>query len=97
MMMGFGGDRVDGKKAKELVAQGATLLDVRTPMEFQMDGIDGAVNISLQVLQAKLGDIPKNAPVVVYCRSGSRSAFAAQILKASGFEAYDLGPRFAWR
>lgn len=95
--MGYGAKRIDGDRASGLVAAGATLLDVRTPMEFRMDGIDGAQNIPLQVLHVKAGEIDRENPVVVYCRSGSRSAFAVQMLEQAGFEAYDLGPRWAWR
>jgi len=74
-----------------------TLVDVRTPEEFSGGYIPGAININLQELQQKLSRIPTDKPVVVYCRSGNRSAFAANILKQAGYtEVYDLGGIIDW-
>ena len=56
------------------------LLDVRTPEEFASGHIPGAVNISVESLAQRLSEVPQDKPVVVYCRSGSRSNQAAQIL-----------------
>ena len=77
--------------------QAHTLLDVRTAEEFQSGYIPGAVNISLQDLNQKMNKIPKDKPVVVYCRSGNRSAHAAQALLQAGYtEVLDLGGIFEW-
>ena len=74
-----------------------TLVDVRTADEFRDGYISGAINISVQELNGKLNKIPKDKPVIVYCRSGSRSAHAAQSLLAAGYsEVYDLGGLFEW-
>lgn len=74
-----------------------TLVDVRTPEEFSAGYIPGAININLQELQQKLSRIPTDKPVIVYCRSGNRSAFAANILKQAGYtEVYDLGGIIEW-
>lgn len=74
-----------------------TLVDVRTPEEFNAGYIPGAININLQELQQKLNRIPTDKPVIVYCRSGNRSAFAANILKQAGYtEVYDLGGIIEW-
>lgn len=74
-----------------------TLIDVRTPMEFQSGHIPGALNIDVQVLPARLKDVPKDKPVVLYCRSGNRSASAAGVLQRAGYtEIYDLGGIGAW-
>ena len=74
-----------------------TLGDVRTLEEFSGGYIPGALNISLQELQQKLNRIPKDKPVIVYCRSGNRSAYAANILKQAGYtEVYDLGGIIDW-
>ena len=74
-----------------------TLVDVRTAEEYREGAIPGAINISVQELSAKLNKIPKDKPVIVYCRSGSRSAHAAQSLLAAGYsEVYDLGGLFEW-
>lgn len=72
-----------------------TLVDVRTAEEYREGYIPGAINISVQELGNKLNKIPKDKPVIVYCRSGSRSAHAAQSLIAAGYsEVYDLGGLF---
>lgn len=99
---GTGGDgaeergRVDGDAARALVAEGATLLDVRTPGEFADGHLDGALNVPVQALPAGAAELPKDRPVVVYCRSGRRSAAAAEMLRARGWEVHDLGPQSAW-
>lgn len=69
------------------------LLDVRTPEEFASGHIQGAVNISVQTLSARLNEVPKDQPVVVYCRS----ATAASLLRRAGYtDVYDLGGIIAW-
>ena len=74
-----------------------TLIDVRTAEEFRGGHIPGAINIAVHELNAKLGKLSKDKPVVVYCRSGNRSANAAQTLLNAGFtEVYDLGGLFEW-
>lgn len=74
------------------------LLDVRTAEEFAAGHIPGAKNISLQSLDRRLGELPKDQPIIVYCRSGSRSATAAQLLKRQGFEdVRDLGGIITWQ
>ncbi len=92
------GQRIDGAQAKALVAEGAALIDVRTPGEFAGGAIDGARNIPVQVLDQRMDEIgDKAAPVVVYCASGMRSNSAMRSLQAAGFQkVYDLGPKGAW-
>ncbi|NDJ51555.1 MAG: rhodanese-like domain-containing protein [Chloroflexi bacterium] len=72
------------------------LVDVRTPEEVADGYIDGAINIPVDELEARLSELPDDAPVVVYCRSGNRSARAANILASNGYEAYDLGGIITW-
>jgi phage shock protein E len=64
---------------------GATVLDVRSVAEFRGGAYRGAINVPLGELSAKLGRIPKDKPVVVYCASGSRSAMAARMLRKAGY------------
>lgn len=74
------------------------LVDVRTPQEFASGHIPGAVNISLQELPSQLDSLPKDQPIVLYCRSGARSNTAAQIMARAGFtEIYDLGGIISWQ
>jgi phage shock protein E len=86
-------------KARELVNDGALLIDVRTPVEFAQGHIAGALNMPL-------GDLGKHAeglkdktkPLVVYCRSGARSRAARSILERSGFsQVSDLGAMRRWK
>lgn len=74
------------------------LLDVRTPGEFDAGHIAGAENIAVETLSQNLSSIPTDKPIVLYCRSGNRSATATQILKDAGFtEIYDIdGGTNAW-
>ena len=77
---------------KTMIANGARLVDVRTPQEFAEGYAEGAINIPLQDLQRQLSKMKSwNAPIVAYCRSGNRSGIAAQILNANGIEAYNAG------
>ena len=74
------------------------LLDVRTPQEFASGHIPGAVNISLQTLEAHVSELPTDRPIVIYCRSGNRSAAAGNLLLRRGFaQLYDLGGIIAWQ
>lgn len=74
------------------------LVDVRTPEEFASGHIPGAVNISVDSLSSRLSEIPSDQPVVVYCRSGNRSATASRILADAGYtEIYDMGAIFDWQ
>lgn len=73
------------------------LIDVRTPEEFASGHIPGAVNISLQTLPDRLDEIQAGQPLVVYCRTGNRSATASEILISNGYEeVYDLGGMQDW-
>jgi len=77
----------------------ALLIDVRTEAEFKSGHIEGALLLPIDQLQAKLSELPKDkaTPLVVYCRSGNRSATAAQILLQAGYsQVYDLGGIIDW-
>ena len=60
------------------------LLDVREPFEIPARTLPGAVNIPLGALHARLGDVPHEREVVVFCESGARSARALAILRGAG-------------
>jgi rhodanese-related sulfurtransferase len=87
-----------GATARAIVADGGRLVDVRTESEYAAGHIEGARNIPLQVLPQRTAELePKDDWVVVYCRSGSRSAQAAGILADGGFtHVFDLGPMTNW-
>ena len=64
---------------------GAILLDVRTPQEYREGHIPGSKNVPLQSMESVKQAAAKDAPVFVYCYSGSRSSQAAGILKQMGY------------
>lgn len=69
---------------KELVSQGALLVDVRTPNEFSGGSVKGAVNIPLDQLPSQLHRFKNKNSVIVFCRSGNRSGQAKSILDKQG-------------
>ncbi|MGC3998617.1 MAG: rhodanese-like domain-containing protein [Anaeromyxobacter sp.] len=80
-----GGLKVSSEIVKQKLAAGALILDVRTPGEFAGGAYPGAKNIPVQELGARLSEVPKGKPIVVYCASGMRSASAAALLQRSGY------------
>lgn len=66
----------------------ARVIDVRSYIEFKMDHIEGASNIPLDQLPARLHEIEsfQKGPIVVYCRSGNRSEQAVVFLRQHGVE-----------
>lgn len=69
----------------QATAQGAHLIDVRTEAEVAQGVIDGAIHIPLHLLPLRETDIPRDKPVVIYCRSGARSAQACAFMASKGF------------
>lgn len=79
---------------KALLDNGAVIVDVRNPGEFQSGGIPGSENIPLPKLGGRIKQIKSlEVPVICVCASGMRSASAKAQLKAAGVEAYNGG---AW-
>ncbi len=72
-----------------------TLLDTRTEAEFAGGHIDGFVNIPLDELRSRLGELPADKPVFVHCHSGFRSYLAHRILAGAGMESTSLAG--GWR
>lgn len=103
-MLGFVGENiVTGKikqffwhDVKKLPRDGsATLLDVRTEAEVRHGKIDGFMNIPLDSLRERIGEIPKNKPVYIHCHSGLRSYIACRILAGNGYDCFNLAG--GWR
>ena len=70
---------------KELIANGAVLIDVRTKQEFGNDKAAGSQNIPLDIIMGKASKLKKlNKPIVLCCASGMRSGSAAMQLKNKG-------------
>ena len=89
---------ISGAKARELAAAGAVPVDVRSPGEVAGGSVPGAVNIPVETLPAGAeGKVAKDATVVVFCRSGARSARALSFLKGAGYATvYDMGGVGNW-
>ena len=78
---------------QELVKNGAIIVDVRTPGEFNSGHIKGSINIPLDQINSKTAELKKkNKVVITCCRSGNRSGMAESALKSAGIECYNGGP-----
>lgn len=78
------------KKIRKLIPQylnqGAVVVDVRSPAEFNAAANPSSVNIPLNQIQARANELDQSKPVLVCCASGTRSGIAAGILKQQGFK-----------
>lgn len=98
-VFGVSNSSPESLRVKELLASGqARIIDVRTPAEFASGHVSGAINLPVSDLANRMKEIgPKETPVVLYCRSGARSASAASMLRSAGFqEIFDIGPMAAF-
>lgn len=75
---------------RELEGTDAYLLDVREPWEYNRDSIDGAANIPLGQLRARLGELPRDREIWVSCQIGQRAYYACRALAQHGFHARHL-------
>lgn len=76
-----------------------TVIDVRTKEEYASGHVPGSILIPFDEIKAKASQLPqdKNTEIVVYCRSGRRSAIAADTLIALGYNRiYDMGAISSW-
>jgi hydroxyacylglutathione hydrolase len=80
-------ERVSPALAAELLAgpHPPLVVDVRAPREHQQKHIDGSISLPLTHLTERLGELPKNRPLLVHCAGGYRSSVAASILQEKGF------------
>ncbi len=78
---------VQPAQARELIAAGAQVIDVRTPEEFAAGHLAGATNIDVQAadFRERVGQLDTDATYVLYCRSGSRAGAAADMMADLGF------------
>jgi rhodanese-related sulfurtransferase len=86
------------KRVADLLGDGETqLVDVREPYEHDAGRIAGATNIELDRLPTEAESLDRERPLVFYCRSGSRSAMAADAFRGAGYDAYNMaGGLEAW-
>lgn len=73
-----------------------TLLDVRTEFEYRLSHVEGFINIPVDDLRERIGEIEPEKPVYIMCQSGLRSYIACRILMQNGFDCYNFsgGYRF---
>lgn len=69
----------------EQVAVGSVVLDVRTVKEYEAGAIPQAINIPLEELRPRIGELPQDATIVTYCQVGMRGYLAERILRQHGF------------
>ncbi|MGT2711491.1 rhodanese-like domain-containing protein [Streptococcus oriscaviae] len=84
---------IDFEEVVAAVGNGAKFYDVRDALEFQSGHFALAENLPLSELElGRFPEISKEKPIYLHCRSGRRSALAAQLFKEAGFQyVYDLG------
>ncbi len=81
----FHADEIDA-----LVEDGGFLLDVRTTGEFQRGHLQGAVNVPIDEVRDRLGELPRNRTLLVHCLTGIRSYFVCRTLKQLGYRVRNL-------
>ncbi|GAC1625692.1 MAG: rhodanese-like domain-containing protein [Nevskia sp.] len=81
-----------------LDARSLVLLDVRMPEEIEIASLPGSINIPLNELPARLGELNPQAPIAVLCHHGVRSEMAGRVLERNGFAevAHLIGGIDAW-
>ncbi len=93
----MGEDYTPQQVAALIAAGGVQVIDVRAAHEHAAGHIADSRLIELQDLPAQAATIDREAPVILYCRSGGRSLMATQALSEAGFDAHNMaGGMLAW-
>lgn len=89
---GYGFESITPEGLKEKIESGDDfmLLDVRTLVENAAQAIEGSYLIPIHELPARIGELPKERDIVVYCRIGNRSAYACMYLARLGYRVKNL-------
>lgn len=83
--------------APELERGSVVLIDVREPYEWDAGRIPGSRHLPLSELGARVGELDRDATIVIACRIGGRSGVAARALRDAGFDAWSLrGGLLSW-
>lgn len=89
---------LDADAVRAMLVDGATLLDVREPSEHDTGHAEGSINVPVGSLFTNLARVPRDHPVVTYCKMGERSMSAASMLEAAGYDVHNLeGGMTSWR
>ena len=80
------------QRARQLLENGAYLLDVRSEEEFRLGALYGAINIPLKLLSETHHLLSKDSDILIYCAAGLKSKHAHYLLKKLGFsKIHDMG------
>ena len=93
LAVAVGQKNIGSDQAKAMMAKGKNifLLDVRTLDEYRQAHLKGAVLIPVNEFERRLGEVPRNRPIIVYCAVGSRSGMVAGLLSGKGYgEVYNM-------
>ena len=85
---------VQALEARRVSGQ-ARILDVRGKAEYELSHVPGALNVAHTRLLVRLGELPKDQPLVVHCRTGGRAAAAVSLLERHGYQATTVDDLFA--
>jgi rhodanese-related sulfurtransferase len=78
-----------------LADKSAMVLDVRSAEEYAKSHLDGAINLPVGEIEAKVAELPKDKPIIIYCHSGRRAAFASLLLQEKGVSASFVKGRYS--
>lgn len=84
----------DAGEVEQRIADGAVVIDVRTPAEYEAGHLDDALNIDFNApdFKGQIGKLDRDGSYVVYCKSGNRSGQAKAVMDQMGFtDVYDGG------
>lgn len=87
-------ETLDAKSFQAAIGEGkALLVDVRTPAEYAGGHLEGSLNVDWTGAdhEAELAKLPKDKPLLLYCRSGGRSGQAMEYLRSKGYQVQHLG------
>lgn len=88
---------IDVQTLSGVLDEGAVVIDVRTPQEYAEVHVPGAVLVPMDELGGRLGELDKDEPLYVICRSGHRSAAVCEALEPLGYDAVNVsGGTIAW-
>ncbi|WP_247233341.1 rhodanese-like domain-containing protein [Telluribacter sp. SYSU D00476] len=83
-------DTIDSISAEQLAEQikegNLTVVDVRKPTEYEVEHVEGALNLPLDSISEQMAEYPKDKTLYLHCAGGYRSMVAASILKSRGFD-----------
>jgi rhodanese-related sulfurtransferase len=89
---------VEPRRAAEMQREGAQIVDVREPHEYEAGHIAGDRHVPLALLTDAADTLDRDRPVVFVCRVGGRSGMAAQVFRGAGFDAWSLaGGLLEWQ